>query len=242
MVRSDLCPFAPDIDETNQHMTTLTESGRWVEVAVPLGSGDAHLLVASFYGISGASSEPAAKVENARLAAAAFIRKAHFKDVPYFLGTDLNENPDDNMVARSLTTAPAPHSYDIFRDWLMDKDGCTPATYHCGQVWQGMQGQGATRIDTIFGNRCSSQLVEGAQYLWEEAAGHDHVILSLCMKRDPQGVSYDIGAKPCPIRLPCDKLPPNLRWKSVNSNDDVKLFNDVWSELEQYFDEAVRRE
>ena len=82
IVRSDLFPFTPDVDETNEHITTLTESCRWVEVAVPLGKGDAHLLVAPFYCISGASSEPAAKVENARPAAAAFVRKAHSKDVP----------------------------------------------------------------------------------------------------------------------------------------------------------------
>ena len=34
-----------------------------------------------------------------------------------------------------------------------------------------MQGSGATRIDTVFNNRCSSHLVESALYVWEEAEG-----------------------------------------------------------------------
>ena len=185
MIRSELTPFVLDMYVTDQHISTLVESGRWAEVAIPLGAGDRHIIVSSVYGISGASSDPAAKIGNARLMAAAFIRKAHFRDVAYVMGADVNENPEDNMVVRALTTAPAPFVFDLMRDWIADEDGFTPPTYHVGQAWQGMQGSWTTRIDTLFGNRCGSQLVTGARYAWDESVGNDHVLLEITMERDP---------------------------------------------------------
>ena len=58
-------------------------------------------ITASFYGIAGASANVTDYDANERLIAAALLRMRSMKDIPYFLGADLNIDPQKSTVIQS---------------------------------------------------------------------------------------------------------------------------------------------
>ena len=80
-------------DKADKHINLLALSGRWLEVCVPVGDGKQQIIVSTLYGISGASNDTTKRDETERLLAAALLRKAQLKNVPYFITTDLNIDP-----------------------------------------------------------------------------------------------------------------------------------------------------
>ena len=87
--------IAPASDATCQ---SLLATGRWVEALIPVGDGLGHLIVASAYGYSGASSVNAEYVKNETLATNIVVRINRTPKIPYVVGTDINVDPLDSEV------------------------------------------------------------------------------------------------------------------------------------------------
>ena len=84
--------IAPPSDATCQ---SLLATGRWVEALIPVGDGLGHIIVASAYGYSGASSANAEYVKNETLITNMVVRLNHNPKIPYVVGADLNVDPLD---------------------------------------------------------------------------------------------------------------------------------------------------
>ena len=82
------------------------------------------MYVASLYGVSGSSTDKSKKDETEKLLAAAILRAASFKDVPYLIGSDLNCNPASSDVLNKAIEKEA--MYDIVNDYFQ---GDSPPTY-----------------------------------------------------------------------------------------------------------------
>ena len=71
----------------------LAASGRWCERMMHIMDGNKFIIVASLYGYSGASQDPAIARKNDELLRAAALRCAGFVGTPYYVCTDANTNP-----------------------------------------------------------------------------------------------------------------------------------------------------
>ena len=60
---------------------------------IPVDNGRSHIIVASLYGIAGASANQSEYEENKRITIAATLRMAQIGTVPYFIGMDVNIDP-----------------------------------------------------------------------------------------------------------------------------------------------------
>ena len=74
-------------DETTEY---LRGSGCWSERVPPVEDGTKHIVVATLYGISGASGNQAEYEDNERFISAALVRMAQMGDVPYYIGADVH--------------------------------------------------------------------------------------------------------------------------------------------------------
>jgi len=81
---------------------------------VPAGNGQHHIMIATLYGISGASGNQADYEDNERLIMAALVRMASMGDVPYYICTDANINPANSQVIQKAIEAQV--AYDIVAD------------------------------------------------------------------------------------------------------------------------------
>ena len=91
----------------NQDANTqfLIDTGRWVEIMIPVDNGKSHIIVASSYGISGASTDQSEYEENDRIVMAAMLRMAQMGPVPYFIGTDVNIDPSKSEAIQTAREA-----------------------------------------------------------------------------------------------------------------------------------------
>jgi hypothetical protein len=85
-------------EHDDPNLKYLRASGRWMEVVVPVSDGRKQIINATLYGISGSNSDNAKFDENERLIAAALIRMNHYKDIAYFICTDINVEPTSSVV------------------------------------------------------------------------------------------------------------------------------------------------
>ena len=132
---------------TEEHIKTLSASGRWVERLIHF-SNDCQVLVASYYCIPGASVKGAKHTDNERLLQLALTPIAVNGKVPYIFGTDLNDNP-----AHSETVVKAAET-EIIDDVVAAAFGNAPPPTYCkGGIQEGMAGTGCTRIDTLLCRR-----------------------------------------------------------------------------------------
>ena len=72
----------------------LMHSGRWVEVFIPTADGSKHFGAANLYGHAGATIDGQLRWLNEIMLRFSIARMAAFNDVPYYLGIDLNMNPE----------------------------------------------------------------------------------------------------------------------------------------------------
>ena len=178
LVRSKLPLIDLPIDPNDTSTVELSASGRWVEVAIPTGDGNTHCILANYYGVSGSSSNAADCLENSRYIGAAIIRQAQFPDVPYFIATDLNQDPTKSEVVSAATNLR--YTYDIPAEWC---DTAQP-TFCRPKVYEGMTGSGCTRIDTILANRLGTTCVTDFNHCWHMGRDYDHVPLGLTLDFD----------------------------------------------------------
>ena len=162
LIRSSVPPFELDDKGSSDYMRVLKESLRWMEGAVPSGTGSKYVIIVSLCGIAAASPDATKKQENARLIGAALVRQAHFNDIPYYICTDLNEAPDQCEITRAITVQDWVH--DLTREWLADEDATVAPTYCKPQVYEHMSGTGITRIDTMMANEPGSNCVDNLGY------------------------------------------------------------------------------
>ena len=65
--------------------------------------------------------------------------------------------------------------FDVPTDW----GAGSQATFNRSKVYQGMEGTGITRIDTILANRPASESISSFELLWNIAGDYDHVPLRI---------------------------------------------------------------
>ena len=151
---------------TDDETLALAESGRWTERLIPVRDGMSFIIVASLYGHSGASWDPALARRNDRLIKAAVLRAAQFLSTPYFLCCDLNQNPDTSLTIR--TELDTGILTDLAADWAEDHAALAP-TFRKEGVYKGMSGPGTTRIDVVLANNIGSAAVQNVETVWDKA-------------------------------------------------------------------------
>ena len=93
-----------------------------------------------------------------------------FPITPYYITTDINGDP-----AKSDTVCRCVEN-DIFADLPADSKDQNelPRTFVCAGIFAGMEGKGATRIDTILANTVGAHACRGIHYLYEVGKAFDH--------------------------------------------------------------------
>ena len=161
---------------TDPDTQVLLGSGRWVEVLVPLGSGDRHMIVGAFYGVSGASMDTSKRRENERLLSYAVRRLKQFQHTPYVLAGDFNIDPlDSEVIALAIDQQEL---VDVFASRTDDIQAIHP-TYAKNGVYEGMAGPGKTRIDAVLCNPLANSLVADAGLRWGLGMKFDHACLAV---------------------------------------------------------------
>ena len=132
----------------------------------------------SLYGYSGASQASADAIANEKLLAHAILRQKQFGDMPYYIGSDFNVDPQYSPVI--IASIEAEITFDIVNDAYQ---GNAPPTYCKGGITAGMSGAGVTSIDAILASRAGSHLTYRIHYHYSANLQFDHVPIrvTLCM-------------------------------------------------------------
>jgi hypothetical protein len=149
----------------------LMQTGRWMEKMIPVEDGRSYIVVASYYGITGANNNPAISRLNERLLGAALGRAAQFIITPYILCGVFNIDPAKSHACTVVMETGV--MVDIVADWK--QDGVRQATYRREGVYRGMDGAYTSRIDCVMVNAAAKMLVKAVDYEWEIPAVLDHV-------------------------------------------------------------------
>ena len=80
-IAQNIRPILPE-PTLDDGIDELRQSGRWLEIQIPIGEGSHHLTIAVYYGIAGASARGAAYELNERLLACATARALAAGDAP----------------------------------------------------------------------------------------------------------------------------------------------------------------
>ena len=218
--------------------TQLASSGRWCERVVTITDGNKFVIVASLYGYSGASQDPAIAKKNDELLRAAAIRCAGFVSTPYFICTDANTNPQlckawREMLDKGLIT-------DLPYEW---GDGAPEYTYRNAGVYQGMKGPGVTRIDTVISNEIGSQMVGEVKYLWDTSGANDHVGIAVRLKGARVQQKVLRTGRPIGITLDNHRFAPKEKESPTDRCDREHKANAsflrLWRSVEGDFNEAL---
>ena len=166
MVKSDIKAtiITPCDDE---EAITLLRTGRYVECLVPVANGLKHVVVASYYGIPGASSEGQTKRDNEQNVARIKLGVKKLRDVPYFLGTDLNCNPRTSPGMSQGIREGTLH--DVVDECFL---GNPPPTHKKGGITPDMAGEGVTRIDTVMTNPAGANALDRLEYNYRVNSRH----------------------------------------------------------------------
>ena len=157
----------------------LLDSGRWVEVLVPIDDGKKHIVVAGFYGISGASNDASQYKLKEQLIQWAILRMLSFSNTPYVIAGDFNIDPEaSEVIQQAIADGKV---VDTFQEWEKDKENLHPTFCRAG-VFQGMAGTKKTRIDTILANQNANAMVHSISFDWDLGRKYDHARLVLEME------------------------------------------------------------
>ena len=153
-----------------------------------------------------------------------------FQNLPYYLLTDLNDDPRDSDVAcRAMEN-------DMMRDLPADwsSDGNIPNTFCRDNVYEGMSGKDVSRIDTILSNVVGAHGCNGIEYLWLEGMGFDHVPIRAYLLMAAFHETISTIMKPVQLNLPDKPTNKGASLKLERSNDEH--FCDIWS---KHYDEKM---
>ena len=87
---------------------------------IPVRDGDTYIIVATLYGYSSASWCPALEKKNDKLVSAAVCRASQFLTTPYFLCTDLNQDPQKSHPL--VTAVETGILADLAADWSPNQE------------------------------------------------------------------------------------------------------------------------
>jgi hypothetical protein len=214
-------------------------SGRWVEVFIPTADGSKHFGAANLYGHAGATTDGQLRRLNEIMLKFSIARMTAFNDVPYYLGMDLNMNPE---TSENLTTGRTEGLiYDIIPDWTHGEFQPL-GTYKSGGVncfMDILKGNGVTRIDTVIANTVGAHAVDGIMYQWELSQGMDHVGVTVSTNQEQYNEKVTKYIQPHPITLPnghpCYKKRNEQAKKHIADN-----FNQSWDDThETQFNERL---
>ena len=223
-------------------VANLAQRGRWVERVIPCGDGTHYIVVAAFYGISGASADPPLARLNERLIKMALFRASEFTSTPYFLCGDLNIDPAASMACRAAFESGV--LADIPMDWAGNNTN-PQATYRKDGVFKGMQGREITRIDTVVGNGTAKAIVKGVEYLWLHGRLFDHVPILLHLDLDRFDRKVLRAATPVSINLTehhyARKQHHAQEQRRQIEQEAHDTFSAIWQLVAQDFDDAIKR-
>ena len=142
--------------------------------------------------------------------------------IPYYTTTDLNDDPaKSDTVCRCIEN-------DIFSDLPSDwKDQEElPKTFYRAGIFQGMDGKGATRIDTILSNAPGAHACHGIRYLWEVGKAFDHCPI---LARIAAAAFKDIiNTVARPVALTIPDMPKGKTDKSLERGRRRNLYLQLW--------------
>ena len=218
----------------------LAASGRWCERMMHIMDGNKFIVVASLYGYSGASQDPAIARKNDELLRAAALRCAGFIGTPYYICTDANTNPQmcrawREMLDKGLIT-------DLPYEW---GNGSPEYTYRNQGVYKGMSGPGITRIDTILCNEVGAQIVGDVQYLWGTSGANDHV--GIAVKLEGTRIQQKVvrAGRPIGINLQKHKFKSGehdtQRERERMQKEANDSFRRIWTAAQYDFEDALTR-
>jgi exonuclease III len=218
----------------DENVKRLLRSGRLVERLVPVGNEGAQIIIAVLYGAAGASVDKAACEENEALLAAAGIRAADMKDIPYYILMDANIDPGDSERINQLITAEI--LWDVFAD---SSGGTPPLTSRKHGILPEMDGENTSRIDLVLCNAAAAHACKELDYMHAVGRGFDHVPLKLTLdfERFQDKAMYPIA--PAKIEIRCKGAQSEAQRRDQQL-DDTKRFEAIWIIVEDKF-EAARR-
>ena len=205
---------------------------------VDIADGSKFLVVASLYGHSSASQDPALAKKNDALLRAAALRCASFVSIPYFVCTDANTNPQTCAAWRELLDKG--HITDLPADW---GNGNLENTFRREGVYKGMSGSGITRIDTVLSNEVGAQMVGEIKYLWATSGANDHV--GIAVRVDGARLQQKVlrAGRPIGICLDGHKYAPPAGAKPSErqklAEDANASFGRIWGRVDGDFKNAL---
>ena len=216
----------------------LFDSGRWVETLVRVGKGDRHILVAGFYGISGASLDGPKHIANERLIGYAIKRMMGFRHTPYFLAGDFNVDPaSSETIQRAIDEQEV---IDVFAARAPDAQAIHP-TFASGGVFQGMTGPGKTRIDTVLCNQVANALVIEASLRWQLGMEFDHACLAVRLDLKAMTQRVQRLAPVIPVSLQGFFFDPPPKATADEKDLCKKLADEDFDRLWMHFDNSFAK-
>ena len=232
--------YALDIDDPET--LALAESGRWTERLIPVRDGTSFIVVASFYGHSGSSWDPALARTNDRLIKAAVLRAAQFLTTPYFLCCDVNQDPETSLTLCTATETGI--LVDLAADWAEDKTALEP-TFRKEGVYPRMSGPGTSRIDVVYANAVGSAAVIGVETVWEKAILFDHTpirvrlsVKAMTQMVQRQGRPIGIDLEKCAHRITAK----NPEERNKQKKDAATSFGTIWNIIGPEYGKALDSE
>jgi hypothetical protein len=224
---------------TDDETLALAESGRWTERLIPVRDGMSFIIVASLYGHSGASWDPALARRNDRLIKAAVLRAAQFLSTPYFLCCDLNQNPDTSLTIR--TALDTGILSDLAADWAEDHAALAP-TFRKEGVYKGMSGPGTTRIDVVLANNIGSAVVQSVETVWDKAILFDHTPIRV--RLSISAMTQKVWRAGRPIGIEVDKVIFGTAGKKPEEkrklqHEAAQSFQRIWGLYKPAFENAL---
>jgi exonuclease III len=217
----------------DSNLMYLRASGRWMECMIPVGDGSKQIIVATLYGISGANTDNPKYEENERLIAAALIRMNTYKDIAYYICTDINVEPSRSEVLTKAREACL--AYDLVAVFL---EGKPPPTFKADGVVEGMTGTGVTRLDTIIANGVATHAIDTIGYDYQHGKGFDHVPLNLKINEEKFKDEIETPTMPSALTLrTLTGMTQGERNKTLK--EEATWFGEIWQLHKQEFENAL---
>jgi hypothetical protein len=204
-----------------------------VELTIPTAQKGYYITVANIYGISGASQGGDKFNANEKILAAAGRRASTFKNHPYFLMGDCN---DDLKHSKVLTALVDQHVLSDIAAEFTKPGQPLQKTFSRDGIKPGMAGPGKTRIEFPFSNDVGIRVVDSFEYLFEETQGYDHLPRKLTLNIKAFTQKMNILTKSSPINLAA--YDPKIHTSEVKR----LIWESVWEDKRESYMEAVALE
>jgi len=221
-------------DNEDDNTQYLRATGRWMECMIPVSDGRKQIIVACLYGISGSNNDNCKYEDNERLTAASLVRMDCYKDIAYYICTDINVDPQTSAVLTKAREAGI--AYDIVNDYF---EGNPAPTFKADGVEQHMTGKGVTRLDTIISNSVATHAVDTILYDYISGKGCDHVPLQLGLSTNKFNDEIDTPAMPAALNL---RTLTGMTQAERNKTlaEEAEWFTTIWGHHNRAFEDAIR--